>query len=206
MREQLNPQTRMMDAGYRVFGTHRYRKASISEIAMLASVSKASVFHYFKTKKGLYLALLENAGLVLLDAIQQGFDDSVHGFFDRIRQSTAIKMRVLSVYPGMLDFLSKAYFEEDPEVRDEVASFMNQDAFNALRAHVMNDDIDTDAFKKGIDPAFVGKLLMWISYGMAATQNSESFDVDATLMAFNQTLELFEKYFCRGKDEHNGSH
>lgn len=41
----------IIDAALKSFGLHGYKKASISDIASSAGISKAMMFHYFGTKK-----------------------------------------------------------------------------------------------------------------------------------------------------------
>src|SRR5690625_358370 len=51
-------QNSIIDSALKIFAKHGYRKTSISDIAKSAGISKAMVFHYFGTKKDLYLYLV----------------------------------------------------------------------------------------------------------------------------------------------------
>ncbi len=47
----IEKQNDIIDAGLIAFGTNGYKKASISDIAKAAGISKSMIFHYFRTKK-----------------------------------------------------------------------------------------------------------------------------------------------------------
>jgi AcrR family transcriptional regulator len=48
-------QQKIVDAALASFGANGYKKTSIRDIAAEAGISKAMIFHYFGTKKQLYL-------------------------------------------------------------------------------------------------------------------------------------------------------
>ena len=58
-------QVTIINAALSCFGKYGYAKASANDIAVLAGISKASVFQYFGSKKQLYAYLLTYAGDVL---------------------------------------------------------------------------------------------------------------------------------------------
>ena len=52
-------QATIRNAALACFATHGYEKASIHDIAVMAGISKASVFQYFGNKQALYQYLLD---------------------------------------------------------------------------------------------------------------------------------------------------
>ncbi|WP_115854444.1 TetR/AcrR family transcriptional regulator [Kushneria indalinina] len=52
-------QSRILDAAEGVFAAHGYRGGSLSTIAQEAGLPRANLLYYFKSKRGLYVALLE---------------------------------------------------------------------------------------------------------------------------------------------------
>lgn len=52
-------QARILDAAEEVFAAHGYRGGSLSDIAQKAGLARANLLYYFKSKRGLYVALLE---------------------------------------------------------------------------------------------------------------------------------------------------
>lgn len=58
-RIQIISQQKVLDAGTEVFAKYGFRGATIDQIAEMAGMSKPNLLYYFKTKKELYLAVLE---------------------------------------------------------------------------------------------------------------------------------------------------
>ncbi len=54
-------QTRVLNAGFRVFSQNSYRKSPVNEIALEAGISKSLLFFYFRNKKEFYLYLMKTA-------------------------------------------------------------------------------------------------------------------------------------------------
>ena len=64
-------QWRILNAGFRVFANHSYKKAPVSEIAAEAGISKSLLFYYFHNKKELYFFLWKKAAEISLDTLQE---------------------------------------------------------------------------------------------------------------------------------------
>ena len=60
---------RVLRAAAEIFSSLGYDAASISAIAQRAGVSKANIFHHFKSKAALYQEVLKNACRSFTDAI-----------------------------------------------------------------------------------------------------------------------------------------
>ena len=51
----------ILEVAEQLFAEKGFDAASINDIAQLADVSKANIFHHFKSKEGLYMAVLKSA-------------------------------------------------------------------------------------------------------------------------------------------------
>ncbi|MDR1616604.1 MAG: TetR/AcrR family transcriptional regulator, partial [Syntrophomonadaceae bacterium] len=91
----------IISAGLLCFGRNGYKKASIADIATEAGVSKAAIFHYFGTKKALYLYLFNYAFDELLAGQTEGTED----FFECLEVEIQNRIRINARYPGMYEFL-----------------------------------------------------------------------------------------------------
>ena len=96
----------IIDAAIKSFGTNGYKKSSISDIASAAGISKAMIFHYFGTKKALYIYLMELCGNMLMNEFNEKFDNTITDFFGRILIATNIKISVMKKHPEILSFLT----------------------------------------------------------------------------------------------------
>ena len=63
-------QTRVLNAGFRVFSQNSYRKSPVNEIALEAGISKSLLFFYFRNKKEFYLYLIKTAEELTMKYLQ----------------------------------------------------------------------------------------------------------------------------------------
>lgn len=164
----LEKQNKIIDAALICFGNNGYKKASVSDIAAVAGISKAMVFHYFETKKNLYLYLFEICGNILMETMNKTLDKDVSD-----------------------SFLRSVYYEQDNEVAAEVKAIF-------LKGEGVRNDIaltgsDIGKFKDGVEPRLVVKTLTWISEGyISEIPGSASFDFDSMGKAFEECLILLK--------------
>lgn len=154
----------ILDAGFRCFGELGYKKASTADLAKAAGISKAMIFHYFGTKKEMYLYLVETAVKEVSQAIAQGKSDSSQDFFDKVIQMSRDKMAFLKKFPSLMSFLISVYEERDPEVIEELQGWQEQG--DVTRKSLMLNGIDRAKFKDTVDPELTLELLIGYSMGM----------------------------------------
>lgn len=189
-------QKKIIDAAFKCFSANGYKKASVSDIAAAAGISKAMVFHYFGTKKELYFYLIELCGSIIMKEMEEKFDPAVTDFFDRIRLSSRIEMAVMKRHPALLAFITSAYFENDEEVReDKKAIFARGDDY---RNKIAFDGMDYSKFKEGIDLKLFVKMLMWLAEGYTnQIPLNEDADFDALFAEFDQCLDMLKNNFYK---------
>lgn len=161
----LEKQNTIVDGALTAFGTNGYKKASVSDIAAAAGISKAMVFHYFGTKKALYLYLIKLCGTTMMDEINEKFDRAVTDFFDRIRLAGDIKLAVIQKHPAILLFLSSVLHENDDEVKQDIRMILADQNVTSFREKIAFEGMDTSKFKDGVDPKLIVKMLTWMSEG-----------------------------------------
>lgn len=186
------------DAAMSLFGAVGYKKASVADIADAAGISKAMVFYYFGSKKALYLFLIEFAGDIIKCEIDSRFDMSITDFFDKIRLATEIKMAALKKYPGILAFLTAMYYEDDPEIADDIRKVISEG--EAFGAAFVFENMDTSKFKDDIDPALVLQILTYYAEGYMSRASTRSVaEIDTLLEDFYRCMELLRKHFYRAE-------
>jgi AcrR family transcriptional regulator len=192
----LEKQNRIIDAALTVFGASGYRKASINDVAAAAGVSKATVFHYFGTKKTLYLYLMDLCGGIMMKELDEKFDLTVADFFDRILLSADIEISVMKRHPAIPAFLSRMYFETDDEVKSEIADMLAEG--ETYRHRIALDGIDSAKFKAGIDPNLVMKMLTWLADGFAHQMSSgKELDLEVIRNDFYECISLLKTHFYK---------
>lgn len=186
-------QNTIIDAALAAFGANGYKKTSVSDVAAAAGISKAMVFHYFGTKKALYLYLMEVCGRTLMQEINGKFDRSVTDFFDRILLATDIEISVMKKHPAILSFLNSAYFETDAEVKTDLQAVFTGEEGENFREKLVFDGMDASKFKDGVDPKLVMKMLTWMGYGyMNIFPLNIKAGLDAVYKEFEDCIRLLK--------------
>ncbi len=98
----------IMEAATRLFADEGFHGTSTRKIAAAAGVSEGTLFHYFKTKNVLLLAILDDFYASLIESAQEGIQD-VMGTRERLlflaknhlralMENQALMMRLIQVY------------------------------------------------------------------------------------------------------------
>ena len=196
----VEKQNIIIDAALKCFSDNGYKKASINDIATAAGISKAMVFHYFGTKKALYLYLVELCSNILTNEINEKFDNNVTDFFDRIKLSANIEISVIKKHPAILSFLKSLYFETDDEVKDDIKSILENGEGENIRRKIAFEGMDASKFKDDIDPKLVMKILTWLVEGyISKLTGKKELDLNALGKEFDECMNLFQKNFYKEK-------
>ncbi|MDR3586200.1 MAG: TetR/AcrR family transcriptional regulator [Desulfosporosinus sp.] len=191
-------QTKIIDAALLSFGTNGYKKTSVSDISTAAGISKAMIFHYFGTKKTLYLYLIDLCGNILMKEVNENFDASVTDFFDRIKLATNIKISVMKRHPSILSFLNSMYFESDDEVKTDIRDILAKG--EGFRSKLALDGMDASKFKDGIDPKLVMKMLVLLAEGYLSQSSSKAeLDFEPLHKEFDEYIDLLKKNLYKGE-------
>ena len=190
----------IINAALHAFGLHGYKKASVSDIAKAAGISKPMIFHYFGSKKNLYLHLIKISSEVLVSGVMDKMDKNESDLFKRIRNISEMKISVLEEYPDIYTFMEGMFFEADPEVAPEISKIMLSKN-EKLDIKQFFEGVDYSRFKKGVDPMFVVKILMYTSEG-CIKQHSENgkMNIEAIMREYDECLALFKNNFYKEYD------
>lgn len=192
----IEKQKTIIDAAFKSFGTNGYKKTSVSDIAVAAGISKAMVFHYFGTKKSLYLYLIDLCGSIIMKEVDEKFDYTVTDFFERIKLSSNIEISIMKKYPGMPSFLTSMYFESDEEVKEDIKAIIAKG--EVFRSRIAFDGMDCSRFKEGIDPKLVMKMLVWLTDGyINQLSNKTEVDYEAFFKEFEECINLLRNNFYK---------
>jgi AcrR family transcriptional regulator len=152
-------QQAVLRAGFTRFAEDGYKKTAMSEIAAAAGVSKAALFHYFGSKRGLYLYLFRFACDRILERMTEGTED----FFECLAIGSKIKLEVMERHPGMYEFLFSLVKSDDTETIDMLRDSQSQ----AIAAGVRDlfAKVNWSRFKSGIDRQDAVEMVTALSNG-----------------------------------------
>ena len=194
----MEKQNLIVDAALKTFAMYGYKKTSISDIANAAGISKAMVFHYFGTKKDLYLYLVNTCVDSISTEVIEKFDDSITDLFDRILYTSKLKLSLMEKQPYVPSFIQSAYFENDDEVKKDIRTIFRKDDGKTVGKKITFDGADFSKFKDDIDPNLVMNMIDWIAEGyMSKLKDAEVIDFNELYKVFEECLLLLKKNFYK---------
>jgi len=149
----------ILDTATRLFARDGFAAVSTSEIARLAGVSKANVFHHFGSKQGLYLAVLKAVCASTVDASldPRGADD--HGALEALRTFFATHLGRLLDDPGAAQLVLREIAQGDDAQQRVLAEEVFADRYTRLVAMV-RDAQQQSMLRRDFDPGLLAFLMV----------------------------------------------
>jgi len=187
-------QNRIVDAAMTLFGEVGYKKAYISEIASAAGISKALVFHYFGSKKGLYSYLVYYTGKIVMTEAQHERDTADKDFFERALITIKFRLSIKSRYPAMNTFMESVFNEDEPEVAADIERLL-------AIATDMHSKIEISVgeaanLKAGVDPIRLAELVVKYTEGVVYGWNKE-MSIDDVMQDVTGCIEMLKNNFYK---------
>lgn len=161
----------IINAALHVFAKYDYKKASTDEIASLAGISKGLIFHYFGSKKGLYLFLYDYAAKFIMGEMRGITDSSETDFFKIIVNSQTCKMSMLAKHPDCMTFIIKAFYEDSPEVKSEIDTTFGDIEKSTAKSFLARADLSK--LKEDVPPEKLVDIILWFAEGFMRTRTPE---------------------------------
>lgn len=188
---QLYDKEQILDACLAVFARHGYKNTSTGMLAEAAGVSKALIFHHFKSKKELYLSVLDRC--FEKGRIEMGFDNLLEhqNFFEAKEKFSIIKFDYYKKNPDLYKVVREAFFAPPDELKEDII-----EKYGAL---ITNKDKEWERLferiplREGVDCGQAFKLVMFILDYFDNKYISELADND----------DLDEKYLRSFLEERN---
>jgi len=195
---EKDKQERIINAAIDEFAQRGYHHASTNKIIDRAKISKGILFHYFKSKKDLFLFLYDYSIELLASEIYESLDYEETDIFQKMRQSAKLKFNVFQRHPQMFNFIMRAYFEQAEEVKDALVIKNSSIIKENVNKFYLN--FDKTRFREGIDPDKAVKLIYWSLEGFGNEIQSKLKYIDAdqyeTLLSeMEEYIKILEKCF-----------
>ncbi|MDF9409606.1 TetR/AcrR family transcriptional regulator [Pelotomaculum isophthalicicum JI] len=179
------------------FAEKGYHKASTDTITQRAGISKGILFHYFKSKKGLFLYLVEHTRDLLEKKVMSEIEILEEGdYFERIKKMMIIKYKVALNYPTETEFAARALLTPPAEAADEIAA-LNAKYMEKYKEKLMQDFLyDKKLLEKlplRVDPEKVIKASAFIleQVGAKYIEKYKSQGMYGNFDEFLEELEFF---------------
>lgn len=155
---QVYDKEKILDACYDVFVQYGYANTSTSMLADAAGISKALIFHHFKSKKELYLSVLDRC--IEKGRVDMGFDTLLENqdFFAAKEKFSILKFHYHKKNPGLMRIMSEAFYATPDELKTEI-----QAKYEALLANNEKEWkrlFEKVSLREGVDREQAFKLVM----------------------------------------------
>ena len=189
-------QDRIINAGFRVFSRNSYKKSPVQEIAQEAGISKSLLFFYFRNKKELYLYLWQRVEELVLETLNNSGISKSKDIFDMMYQSLRIKVTLLKDYPDIMNFSVKAYYEDDPDIRDDIRKRVNP--YTNLATNKRMPPLDPADFKEGLDLNKMYREIYMASEGyLWQVSQQRIIDVDKVTRDYKEMVDFWRVLFLK---------
>ena len=149
---------RILAAATELFARDGFESVSMNAVAEAAGVSKANIFHHFKSKDELYLRSLRqacDASRGSLDAMAEGDGDA----WQRIQRFIDEHLRHMLDNSRDARLILREVVENRPGTAQRLAQQVFRDNFNRLVSIIAECQRD-GAIREGLDPVFIATLLL----------------------------------------------
>lgn len=181
-----------MNAAMKEFAQKGFKNASTDEIVKEAAISKGALFHYFNSKKDLFLFLYDYSLDVLMNEIILKFDYNEKDFFARLRQGSRLKLEILKKHPEMYNYIVSAYMEDSGEVKEELVNKKNGLIENSQG--FLYEGIDFTKFKEGIDIKKAIEIIIWTMEGFTSKELKRVKNLSLYEENFNELIKEADIY------------
>lgn len=154
----LHDKAHILDACLQTFARHGYERTTTAMLAEAAGVSKALIFHHFKSKADLYLELLDHCAALARASLDPSRLERSDDFFQARECFSRIKFEFVHRNRDVYRVLKEAYLTPPAELKDELER--RQDALNTERREIWRRLFAKVPLRKGVDRRQAFELVM----------------------------------------------
>lgn len=130
------------------FAEYGYVNASTNRIVRAAGISKGLLFHYFESKKKLFLYVLDHTVSTLIKKLSEYSAPLKGDFFDTMWEYSLIKTRVAIEEPQMYRIMYDAYLNLPEDIKDELMQRYGAILSDQRKSFIST--IDSSKLKEGV--------------------------------------------------------
>ncbi len=191
---QEEKKQRILNAAIEEFAVNGYDKASTNSIVKKAGISKGILFHYFKSKKNLFIYIFDYCIVSLMDKYYSLKESEPRDIFEKFMWISVRKIKVSSEEPLMTRLVFSAISNMPESLKPELTERYNN--YNAKYMPQFFEDIDTSKFRKEIDSQKAIELIMMCMDGISNKylQKYKDIDIDEIFSNMEEVMEDFNQY------------
>ena len=191
-------QKMIINGAMKCFSIHGYEKASMADIAKEAGVSKALLFHYFETKKKLFLYLWNLTAEKTRESLVTSDVEGDKDFFSAMEKGLKAKMDLARSWPWMAIFAVKAWYEDDPEVSPDITK--STDPYAKVTGETMRLLYPDTDFRDDLDIGVMYKDMYYMSEGYLWHEMQRGkIDPNKMEEEYMSFIKLWRKAYLKGE-------
>ena len=149
---------RILQACLEEFSAHGYENASTNRIVQAAGISKGLLFHYFGSKKQLFLYVLDETIRHLMGLMTRYSTNLSGDIFEQLGQYALIKMQIGLEEPQMYRILYDVYVNLPAEIKDELMARYGQILADQRKAFLLT--MDASKLRKEVTTEMAANLII----------------------------------------------
>lgn len=168
-----------------------YHLANMDEIVKEAGISKGLIFHYFGSKRGLFLFLLKHSAEIINNEYSKVILSS-RDFLENVWEVSKLALEMTLQYPIIYGFIGKALF-----VLNEVfPEGLPKDIPNSNRTLLQEilTKSDKSMFRDDIDKDKAQNIVMWTMHGFSDSLLAYGDDLENYEANYEKLMKEFEEY------------
>lgn len=200
-------QDKIINAALKVFSNVPYKNASTDAIVNEAEISKGSLFHYFKSKKDLYLFIYDYSIKLFMKEFYHKIDLNERDIFKRINNITLVKFDIIRKHPDLFNFIIMAMYDDTSTMKSDISK-KNDDLFIENYTKIFAN-IDKSRFKSDIDPDKAIEMIIFTieGYGNKETLYLKKIGYNEELYnrwekEVNEYIEIMKKLYYKGESNY----
>ncbi len=176
-----------------------YALASTNEIVRKAGVSKGLLFHYFGSKKNLFLEVFRESTAKLqeklLSSHEADQEDTPGDIFHRLTRLALIKLKLFQDDPALYQFLAVAIQDSPGDLKQELQALIDTAAEKGMGKIL--DGITFSDLRPDVDPRKALKLIHSVMDGFQQDylrrKDLASLDWDEEVAEFTEYMDMLRK-------------
>ncbi len=153
---KLYEKEKILDSCFEIFAKNGYTKTTTAMLAEAAGISKALLFHHFKSKKMTYISILDRCFEKMSVEIEEESLSDYSDFFEAKGQSSFRKIEYFRENPNISKILYEAFHSTPDELKEEVYKFTmhiknKYGAIEESKVKLMKELFDEIPLRDGVD-------------------------------------------------------
>lgn len=169
-----------------------YENTSTDAIVKTAGVSKGLLFHYFGTKKKLFLYAYDYALQIVTAEFYDLINLDERDILERWKQIALLKMDLMQKHPMIFNFIAHASFPDSEDVKSDIMK--QRETFTGDAYPKLFHNIDRTLFREDVDTDTAISVILYTIEGYAQNEANSSKSTEDYYNEYGRYLSDLDRY------------